>query len=131
MYEPLLRSIPDPSSAEAKAEKRFETLAMCVTCLTILKRLAIALDPLAPSAPSMETDAEIFANDIMELEQMAVAANPRAGLFMRFKKEAARATLLTKDEWHVSSLVDARIGANGLIARWVFEHWIRLKGRKM
>ena len=97
----------------------------------IVKRLAIALDPLIQVAPKKETDAEDLANDIITLELTAIANNPRAGLFMRFKKEAARATLLSKHEWRVTSLVDARVGVNGLIAKWVFEHWCILKGRRI
>ena len=129
-YELLLLSVPDPSTDDVRAEKRFETLGMCLTCLIILKRLAIALDPLDPSASDTETDAQLLANEIVEIEKRAVITNPRAALFMKFKMVVALATLVTTEEWRVPSLVDARVSVNGLIAKWVFEHWCRLKGRK-
>lgn len=130
-YEQLLMFIPDQSSEDIKAEKRFETLGLCLTCLIILKRLTIALDPLASSTLETEMEAQTLGNRILDLEQRAIAANPRAGLFMRFKKELAHATLATGDEWRISSIFDSRVGANGLISKWVFEHWVRLKGRKV
>ncbi len=131
IYEPLLKSIPDPSSEEAKEEKRFETLGMCLICLLILRRLIVALNPLGPSALKTETEVKGIAEDVLQLEKIAVANNPRAGLFMAFKSLAARATLATTDHWRISSVVDARVGTNGLIAKWVFEKWCRMKGRRV
>ena len=131
-YGPLLlTSTPGPLSDDARSEKRYETLGVCLAALIILKRLAVALDPLCLSASESEMEAQSLAGQIVELEQKAVAANSRAALFMCFKLEVARATLLTRDEWRVSSQLDARVGTNGLIAPWVFEHWCRLKGRKV
>lgn len=129
-YEPLLLSIPDPIY-DVKAEKRFETLALCLTCLIILKRLAIALDPLIAWSSELEKDAQLLGEKILEIEKRALSANPRAALFMMFKKQVALATIQTTQEWRVFSLVDARVGANGLIAKWVYEHWCTLKGRKV
>ena len=130
-YEPLLRSLPDPFSEEAKEEKRFETLGMCLVCLFILKRLSVALDPLSPSALDIESEVTIIAEDTLQLEKTAIAHNPRAGVFMMFKSVAARATLATTDDWRITSVVDARMGTNGLIAKWVFENWCRMKGRRV
>ena len=131
VYEPLLLSVPDLTSNVVRAEKRFETLGLCLTCLIILKRLAIALDPLAVWALEVEEEVQTLGEKVIEIEACAVRANPRAALFMRFKKEVAFATLRTTKEWRVASLLDARVGANGLLATWVYERWCKMKGRKV
>ena len=129
-YEPLVNSIPD-HTFEAKEEKPFETLGMCLVCLLILKRLTIALEPLGPSALGTEMEVEGIAEDLLVLERKAIVNNARAGLFMAFKRVAAQATLATTNDWRISSVVDDRVGPNGLISRSVFERWCRLKGRRV
>lgn len=129
IYEPILLSDTDPTTADIRAEKRFETLGLCLTCLIILKRLAIAIDPLTAQAWQVEDSAQALGEKILEITELAIQANPRAALFMRFKKEVAGATLKTTEEWRATSLVDARVGANGMIAKWVYRHWCMMKGR--
>ena len=128
VYEPTLL---DPSSEASgpmpRSEKRHETLAVCLTMLVILRRLRVALDPLGSS--HLEEQAQQFAARIQELGVLAIRANPRAALFMAFKKEVANATLQTKDDWVVTSLLDIKVGANGLIAPRIFKRWCELKGR--
>lgn len=126
-----------PSSNELKAEKRFETLGICLAGLIVVKRLAIALDPLAASAADTEDSAQVLSQEIIELERRAVMANPRAALFMRFKRDVAMATVRTEMEWRVGGSLtgddddDARVGANGFIKPWVYERWCVSKGRRV
>ena len=116
-------------SVASESDKRYEILAVCFAIQIILRRLRIALDPLGSSY--REVQAQEFAQRIMDLEKMAIKSNPRAALFMVLKMEIARATAVTKGEWEVQSLLDYRVGANGLIAPRIFKRWCQLKGRKV
>ena len=128
-YEPMLLapSLDTTNPDAIKSDKRYETLAVCLAILIILKRLCVALDPLG--SVKAEALVQQYAARIAELRVWAVDANPRAALFMAFKMEVARATLATKDDWTVQSLLDKRVSAKGLIAPWVFKRWCEVKGR--
>ena len=63
----------------------------------------------------------------MDLEEEAFLANPRAGLFMAFKKGVAEATLATRNEWREAMRIES---GGRLISRPVFERWCLLMGRK-
>ena len=115
-----------------ETDKRFEILAVYMTCSMKMKRLALALNPLAGS--TIEDEAQSLADLIVGLEKRAYAENPRAAIFMVFKIAIVRATIATEGEWRMSTFSgngEEHRGPTGLIKKQVFERWCNLMGRKM
>ena len=122
---------------EAKFDKRYESLGVCLTNLIILNRLIVALDPLME--PLIEDETQCLASQILHLEKEASIANPRSGLFMALKMVVALATLATEREWRLDARLDGEsiseddrsTGSFRPVTKWVFERWCILKGRKV
>lgn len=122
----MCRSFPERSGDD----KRYETLGIFMANLVIINRLSLSLNTRAGS--DLEDEAQRFASRIMELERRASAANPRASLFMAFKVIMAQATLATKIEWQqaIRLSIEDHTRTDSVIDSYVFEHWVKLKGRK-
>ncbi|KAL8737151.1 MAG: hypothetical protein Q9181_001969 [Wetmoreana brouardii] len=108
--------LPDRADTEAECE----AFSVYASILLILERLIVALD--ASTAWTMEAHAQQLAWGILEL-QKASALMPRAGLSLALKFMIAKAALLTGEEWKQDVL---HRGPKGVVARNVFERWIKL-----
>lgn len=111
--------------------KQYETLGIYLTNLVIINRLSVALNTHA--GLDLEGETQDLASQIIKLERRASATNPRASLFMAFKTIVAQATLDTKHEWQqaINPSIGNHARASSFINSQVFEHWVRLKGRKI
>ena len=130
-YELLrLENISRSIHSETQSDKRYESLGICLAGNIILNRLHLSLNPFA--GPEIEETIQNFANQVLVLTEQCSVNNPRAGLFMAFKVVTARAVIATTEEWRVTTQEQRydHVGPNGCIARWVFEHWCTLKGRR-
>ena len=131
----LLRKSARPE--QARFDKRYETLGVCMTVLVVLNRLIVALDPHMELL--IEDETRSFASQILTLEQEASATNARAGLFMAFKRKAALATLASESEWRLSAkkvcerkaLGESPVNGNWFIGKSAFEYWCHLQGRNI
>lgn len=87
------------------------------------------------------------------MERLQAEANPRAALFMAFKAEAVEAVRVTEGEWRfgcgygggregggggndrrkfdASAVAERVVAETGLVAKWVFERWCVLTGRRV
>jgi len=131
-FQALLLTQNSPvSSNYTRFDKRCETLSVCLAGLILLCRLALALDPCMGSAT--EDEAQRLSLEINDLYKEVSTYNPRAGLFMAFKMEVARATLGTSEDWHIVSSTPPlpNVSSKGLIKPSVFERWCNLKGRRV
>ena len=115
-----------------ETDKHVEILAVYMTCSMKMKRLTLALNPL--TGTTIEDETQALADLIMELEKRAYAENPRAAIFMVFKKAMARAIIATEEEWRMSTVPgngEEHREPTGLIKKEVFERWCNLMGRKI
>ncbi|KAL8703747.1 MAG: hypothetical protein Q9201_003072 [Fulgogasparrea decipioides] len=98
-----------------------EVFSVYASILLILERLIVALE--GSTAWMMEAHAQQLAWGILELKKKALASMPQASLSLALKVMIAKAALLTGEEWRQDVL---RRGPKGVVARDVFERWVRL-----
>ncbi|GAM37171.1 hypothetical protein TCE0_022f06860 [Talaromyces pinophilus] len=113
-----------PSRSPADADKQFEALGFCFTCLIVTNRLIFALDPSAGA--TYEYEAQKLAADLVTIEQNALSVNGRAELFMALKMHVAKATRATAETWR--ECTTNTIGST--IPQSVFTEWCQLTGWK-
>lgn len=128
-YDELTSS--DTLLQQAVNGKQYETLGIYMANQILINRLSVSLKPHAGS--ELEAETHDLARQILQLERLANAVNPRASLFMAFKVITAQAVLNTKDEWQraIGRSMEDDAHASPLIGAQVFERWVRLKGRKI
>ena len=119
------------SSEQLEDGTEYETLGIFMANTIMLNRMSTSLDIRAGS--ELEDEAQGLARAILEIQRRANATNPRTSLFMAFKAVVAEATIGTKTEWQqaMGLELEGHAGANSIISRHVFEHWVNLKGRKI
>jgi hypothetical protein len=114
----------------ADAEKQYEALAFCFTCLIITNRLIYALDPEAEFAH--EGEAQRLAAEIEDVERSAMSINARAKLFLPLKMHVAGTARSTAAKWrdYGMSRRMTREERSPMMEKEVFGEWCVMIGWK-
>ena len=129
-YESVLYEHCYPPSEQARYDMRYEILGVGLGILIVLNRLILALN--YGTAGELEIESQTLATQIVELERQIYSVNPRATVFIAFKKIVANATIETRGEWRSGkkSNNNEQDKVTCIIPEDIFKHWCSLKGRE-
>lgn len=138
-YQEILAQYPDMSLGSSEYDSHCKVYSTFLSCMMISTRLLAAIS--ASERSELESLAQGFADEMIELDQRVRSSSTQTGLFMAQTHGVAGSLKNTEQLWQDDRVGDAddysvssassSSASTELIGRWKFECWAKGFGRKM
>lgn len=138
-YEALMKTITNIPLGSAEYDSHCKVYATYLCCMIITTRLLSAIS--AIERPYLEESASVHAERMFRLEEEVRDVSVQTTLFLAQTLGVSHSIKITTGDWVLgnspgsissgSENSECFDDANGIIARWKFEAWNRVCGRKL